>query len=367
MELHEVPLPSIAGPDLRARLASAWDGSAEQRHRAQRLLANAVVTRPLPMDQWLDFGGDTASPDEIVATVEATAPALQRQVAKSDYLAMVREHYDRRAVSLAKAQALVHADYDYASVQAQAHQAHALLDFVQRSYPIEAGAPLQQVLRQASCAPGAVRILDVGCGVGRSMQPLVDAGFRVDGADISARMLDFARRNPRLEQSQFFLSRGNDCGGAPDAAYDLIYSQLCLQHICSRTVRTELLEAMARALRPGGVVLIQMHFYPDRMANTVPAPHAPWSADYYPAAGANGEADVWPTPDEMHLVYADFSRHFQDLRLQFIDFPREASLHTVGDNSWFSHLIVSGSRGHSLGARVYAPIVNPYPAAKDLG
>jgi SAM-dependent methyltransferase len=368
LKLQQIALPAPAAPDLRARLASAWDASAEHRQRAERPLADAVTRGGdrLPIEPWLDFAGDTASPDQILCAVEAAAPALKRQAAKSDYLTMQREYYDTRAVSLQKAQALVHADYGYASLQAQAHQAHVLLDFIQRSYGIEAGAPLQNVLQSARETQREIRILDFGCGVGRSMQPLAEAGFRVDGADISERMIDFARGNPRLAQSEFFLSRGSDCGGAPEASYDLIYSQLCLQHICSRTIRNELLRAFAKALRPGGVLLVQMHFYPDRAADTVPAPHAPWSADAYDATGTNGEADVWATPDEMHLVYADFARHFQDLRLQFVDFPRETSLHTVGDDTWFSHLIVSGSRGYTLGARIYAPLVNPNPAAEAV-
>jgi SAM-dependent methyltransferase len=199
-----------------------------------------------------------------------------------------------------------------------------------------------------------LRILDFGCGVGRLMKPLAEAGFRVDGVDISEKMLSFARNEPALKQSELFLSDGNDCGAAPAGVYDFVYSYLCFQHICSRAVRNELLAAMKRALRPGGVVLIQMHYYPDRTAATVPAPHTPWSGDNFSAPVTNGRADVWPTPDELHLVVQDFSRHFEDLRLQFVNFPQTGKLFTEAYNTWFGHLIVSGSATHSLGARLYA-------------
>ena len=32
-------------------------------------------------------------------------------------------------------------------------------------------------------------------------------------------------------------------------------------------------------------------------------------------------ADICPTPDELHLVYDDFSRCFEDLRFQFVEVP----------------------------------------------
>jgi hypothetical protein len=80
----------------------------------------------------------------------------------------------------------------------------------------------------------------------------------------------------------------------------------------------------------------------------------PWSGDNFNAPVTNGEADVWPTPDELHLIVEDFSRHFEDLRLQFVNFPQTAKLFTEAYNSWFGHLIVSGSTTHSLAARLYA-------------
>ena len=80
----------------------------------------------------------------------------------------------------------------------------------------------------------------------------------------------------------------------------------------------------------------------------------PWSGDNFGANVTNGEADVWPTPDELHLIVEDFSRHFEDLRLQFVNFPQTAKLFTEAYNSWFGHLMVSGSTIHSMAARLYA-------------
>jgi SAM-dependent methyltransferase len=280
--------------------------------------------------------------------------AEQVQPSRVDYSTMQREYYNQRASNLDEARVLVHPDFALAQTQAAASQAHALLEVLQRTYVPQSGGTVLEVLKRASTPAPGLRALDFGCGVGRLMKPLVEAGIRVDGVDISERMITFARQEPALKTSQFFLSSGRDCGAAPEGAYDFVYSQLCFQHICSRDVRNELLACFKRALKPGGVVLVQMHYYPDRIAATVPAPHAPWSGNNYAAPVTNGEADVWPTPDELHLIVDDFSRHFEDLKLQFVNFPQSTKLFTEAYNSWFGHLIVSGSSTCTVAARLYA-------------
>ena len=231
--------------------------------------------------------------------------------------------------------------------RATAQQTHLFLDFLQRTY--EARQPdLDGVLDAMANGPRQIRALDVGCGVGRSMEPLVELGAQVDGVDISERMIDFARQNAKLQASSFFLSRGNDCGDAPDGAYDLVYSQLCFRYIRSRTVRNDLLRAMARALRPGGVVIVEMRFFRGYSAATIPAPHVPWSAEECDATVEAGSADVCPTTDELHLVYEDFSRYFEDLRLQFVEVPQ-----AVRDRLPLQ-LFVSGSVCGDLVSRIQA-------------
>ena len=129
---------------------------------------------------------------------------------------MQRNYYDRRASNLEEAQVLVHPDFRLAQAQAVPTQAHALLDVLQRTYAAQGGGSLLEVLKRATSPLEQLRVLDFGCGVGRLMKPLIDAGFRVDGVDISERMLAFARQDPALKGSDFFLANGNDCGTAPE-------------------------------------------------------------------------------------------------------------------------------------------------------
>jgi SAM-dependent methyltransferase len=337
-----------ADGDLRGRLANAWTastiGHAEVRENLERALTYGAA---IPFQRWQDFGGDSTTVDRLRETVQSVALCLAFDRRTAAYLAHLRDSYDHRIAALEDARELSHGNYGVASDRATAQQAHVFLDFLQRT--CESREPdLDNVLVTMLGAPRSIRALDVGCGVGRLMEPLVDMGAVVDGVDISERMLHFARQNPKLQRSSLFLSRGHDCGAAPDGAYDLVYSQLCFRYLRSRTVRQRLLHAMARALRPGGVVVVEMRFFRDDTAATVQAPHVPWSAEERGATVVPEAADVCPTPDELHLVYDDFSRHFEDLRLQFVEVPPSAR------DRLPAQLFISGSTRGNLAARIHA-------------
>jgi len=316
----------------------------EALHAIERALTYGA---PIPFDAWFDFGGDTATRPQIV---DATASALTRitfERRKQAYLARQRDAYDRRLVTLEDARALSHGHYDIALRKAASQQAYVLLDFLQRTYPIPVPG-LPHVFEAASTVPRDIRALDVGCGIGRLMEPLVSEGIRVDGVDSSARMLHFARQNPALSPCQFFLGDGHDLGAAPDGAYDLVYSQLCFRYIYSRQVRKDLLRAIARALRPGGVVVVEMRFFPGDTASSVGRPHVPWSADHFDQDVDPLGADVRLTPDELPLLLADVSSYFEDVRLQFVEVP-PASRHRLPPQ-----LFVSGSVSGDLASRIHA-------------
>jgi SAM-dependent methyltransferase len=198
----------------------------------------------------------------------------------------------------------------------------------------------------------ALRVLDFGCGLGRTMVPFVAAGHLVDGVDVSARMLEHARQLPALAQSGFFQSSGIDCGGAPDGAYDLVCSIHAFHRIRPRSIRTALLRAMARALRPGGVVVLQLPFFPGLAASDVPAPHVAWSADRLDEPESHA-GEVWPTADQLALVLEDVSSVFCDVELQTVDFTASAPRFGLDRSTRLAHLIVSATTAPLLANRLY--------------
>ncbi len=292
-----------------------------------------------------------------------------------EYARMQQEYYDQRARSETRARALVHPDYDYAASQAPGFIRFLLNQYYSVHAPYHSSGQLTDSLHTtkllsrlwpASLRNAALRrygykvgkgmpdCLDFGCGVGRLMRPIALAGGRVDGADISEQMLQHARSDPLLASSKFFVTGGMDCGAAPSASYDIVYSAICMQHIASRTIRQRILGDMRRVLRDGGIVALQFHHYPELHSGEVPSPHVAWSADEYAATGTNSEADVWITPDSIPAVIADFRAHFSDVALHFCEFPEEAKLFRGAyGRHRFEHLIVTASAGLTRAEAIY--------------
>jgi SAM-dependent methyltransferase len=333
--------PSQTGPDLRARIADAYKKSSS--HRSTTCVRmQAALDVATPTAAWLDFAGETATSDQVAESLASANRSLLIQQHAIPFLARRRKWFDRTIVTEADAQRLsYHAPYDLGVEQGRAQQAHVLLDYLRRTCRVGPQANVSDVVRSAFAVPDEIRILDFGCGIGRSMQALAEAGLRIDGADFSERMLTFARVNPKLAGSQFFLTNGLNCGNAPPAAYDLVYSQFCFRHIPSRAIRRELLQAMRRTLRPHGVIVVQLRFCPDLRAKKLARPHLPWSADPVIEGANAGAADVWVTPDELHMVYEDFSRCFANVALQTTD------LRPTPHDPRPAQLVVSGSAGRA--------------------
>lgn len=107
--------------------------------------------------------------------------------------------------------------------------------------------------------------LDFGCGPGRNIRRWTDWFKRIDGADISK--INIANAEVFLQgqlkedkKPNLYVTRGTDCGDAKSNTYDFVFSTVCLQHICSHSVRFKILSDIFRILKPGGRISIQMGY-----------------------------------------------------------------------------------------------------------
>ena len=101
------------------------------------------------------------------------------------------------------------------------------------------------------------RVLDFGCGAGRLSQALAEHADEVVGVDVSAPMLDTARALDRSDgRCRFVLNEAPDLHVFPSDSFDLVYSELVLQHLPRRVVADYLAE-FVRVLRPGAIALVQ--------------------------------------------------------------------------------------------------------------
>jgi SAM-dependent methyltransferase len=121
----------------------------------------------------------------------------------------------------------------------------------------EIGAALEYAARLGLPRRRA-RALDFGCGAGRLTQALAAHFDEVTGVDVSPEMIELARRhNRRGDRCRFTVNDRPDLGGFPDASFDLVYSNITLQHLRPAEALAYLAEFL-RVLTPGGLALVSL-------------------------------------------------------------------------------------------------------------
>lgn len=122
-------------------------------------------------------------------------------------------------------------------------------------------AEISRVMRELDALNMKVehqRALDFGCGVGRLTQALAAYFTEVTGVDIAPSMVEKAREFNRCgDQCVYVLSERNDLSQFSDNTFDLIYSNIVLQHMAPKYAARYLAEFM-RVLAPDGALVFQL-------------------------------------------------------------------------------------------------------------
>ncbi|MGH9840878.1 MAG: class I SAM-dependent methyltransferase [Blastocatellia bacterium] len=104
-----------------------------------------------------------------------------------------------------------------------------------------------------------VRLLEIGCGIGRMTRHLAGIFGEVHGTDVSAEMIAQARERFRDVGNAFFHeTNGLDFAAMPDAHFDVIFSVYVFQHVPSADVVRSNIRDACRVLAPGGVFKFQV-------------------------------------------------------------------------------------------------------------
>ncbi|MDX1684878.1 MAG: class I SAM-dependent methyltransferase [Saprospiraceae bacterium] len=110
--------------------------------------------------------------------------------------------------------------------------------------------------------PGGRKALDFGCGLGRLTVALRTLYDQVDGVDVAPSMIGSAKmKHHDLKGVHFYLNQSEDLDHFENNAYDLIYSDITLQHI-PKPLILKYLSEFSRVCKPGGLVVFQLpsHF-----------------------------------------------------------------------------------------------------------
>ena len=114
------------------------------------------------------------------------------------------------------------------------------------------GRPDADLLAFVGALPPGARVLDLGCGPGRSAAHFRDAGFQVDATDASEGMLRTARERHGIDARYATFDMLDAV-----AAYDGVWANFSLLH-APRSALPGHLARVHRALGPGGLFHIAM-------------------------------------------------------------------------------------------------------------
>lgn len=104
---------------------------------------------------------------------------------------------------------------------------------------------------------GDARILDVGCGTGRTTYPLHEWGFDVVGIDISGRMIERARS--LFPDVRFRVDDVTDLEFEDDAFDYALFAHNGIDYVHPVSERRRAFEELARVIEPGGVLVFSTH------------------------------------------------------------------------------------------------------------
>lgn len=100
-------------------------------------------------------------------------------------------------------------------------------------------------------------MLEIGCGIGRIAIPFSRHFERVDGIDVSPRMIDAACTRRLPANVRLHPSSGEDLASFDDRSLDFVFSLHVFQHIGAPEVIRRYFEEIRRVLRPAGAALLQ--------------------------------------------------------------------------------------------------------------
>ncbi len=124
--------------------------------------------------------------------------------------------------------------------------------------PATARAELEGLFGRLGADPRGGLCVEVGCGPGRMTGFVAERFDRVVAVDVSAGMLERARRDVGAPNVEFRLVSGEGLETVEDGCADVLVCYLVLQHLPERRLVLRYLREFARVLAPTGSAFVQV-------------------------------------------------------------------------------------------------------------
>ena len=130
-------------------------------------------------------------------------------------------------------------------------------DWTSEAFLADGRTMVEQAMRWLGDDVERGRMLEIGCGAGRTALAFAEAFEFVDGVDISPRMIDLAVKGGLPENVRLQASDGESLALFDDASFDFVFSEHVFQHVADKAVIARYVREIGRVLRPGAVALLQ--------------------------------------------------------------------------------------------------------------
>lgn len=137
--------------------------------------------------------------------------------------------------------------------------------------------------------PKELKVLEIGCGIGRILIPMSKIFGEVVGVDVSEKIIEMAKKYIKNNSNcRVFQNNGSDLSDLTNDYFDFCYSFIVFQHIPEKNIVINYISEVSRVIKPGGLFRFQV------FGNTK------WKADL---------TDTWNgvhfTSEEIHQIAKD--------------------------------------------------------------